>query len=94
MLRFARLNRDDGDEAGNVPRVRGVGRAVLPRDALEALRKETPIVAQEVVDMRKRVTDLAEENKKLAERLDDLEQRLGAKEEVDKEAKEETSDQD
>lgn len=51
------------------------------RDALEALRKETPIVAQEVVEIRKRVTDLAEENKKLAERLDDLERRLGAKEE-------------
>ena len=64
------------------------------RNALEALRKETPIVAQEVIDMRKRVTDLAEANKKLAERLDDLEQRLGAKEEAKEQEEDETVDQD
>jgi HEAT repeat protein len=69
-----------------------VGRAA--RQALEALRKQTPIVAQEVVEMRKRVTELAEDNKELTKRLDDLEQRLGAKEEKEEEAEEETSEQD
>jgi len=46
--------------------------------AVERLRQEKPIVAEEVVELRKTVDDLKKDNKKLQERVDGLEKRLEA----------------
>jgi len=46
--------------------------------SIESLRKEKPIVADEVVELRKTVDDLRKDNKKLQEQVDGLDKRLEA----------------
>jgi aminopeptidase N len=64
------------DEAPSPLRGQAVGRAA--RRALDKLNGETKLVPQEVVELRKSVSDLKTENGKLRDRLDDVEGKLKA----------------
>lgn len=47
-------------------------------EALQKIRRDTPLTPEEVVQLRQRVTELTKDNEKLMDRLDNLEKRLDA----------------
>ncbi|MFC1760756.1 M1 family aminopeptidase [Planctomycetota bacterium] len=60
--------------------------------SLEKLRKVKKIVPEEIVELRKTVDELKEDNQELKDKLDDIEKRLKATEQTDEEGEESESD--